>query len=191
MRDEGSPGKHRKRLPKPLNPARFEEMALSYVARFSTSKVKFERYLARKLRERGWEGEGDPPIAATVERYVALGYIDDEAYARMKSGSLLRRGYGARRVRQALGEAGIAEEVREEVAPGEAEQREAALTHARRRRFGPFGAELPDQARREKQLAAMVRAGHGFAAARALVDAASVAAAEEWAGKARNVEDTQ
>lgn len=164
-------------------------MALAYVARFSTSAVKFERYLTRKLREKGWEGEGEPPVAATVERYVELGYVDDEGYARMKTGSLLRRGYGARRVRQALGEAGIAEELRAEVAPGEAELREAALTYARRRRFGPFAAARPDPSVREKQLAAMVRAGHGFDAARALVDAGSVAEAEQWAGEAHEEEE--
>ena len=162
-------------------------MALAYVARFSTSAAKFERYLIRKLREKGWDGEGEPPVAATVARYVELGYIDDEGYARMKSGSLLRRGYGARRVDQALGQAGIAESLRAEVAPGEAASRESAATYARRRRFGPYGAA--DPAVREKQLAAMVRAGHGFDAARALVDAASVAEIEQWIEEAREQEE--
>jgi regulatory protein len=162
-------------------------MALAYVARFSTSAAKFERYLTRKLREKGWDGEGEPPVAATVARYVELGYVDDESYARMKSGSLLRRGYGARRVDQALGQAGIAEGLRAEVAPGEVAAREAAATYARRRRFGPFGAA--DPAARETQLAAMVRAGHGFDAARALVDAASVSEVEQWIAEAREEEE--
>ena len=125
------------------------------------------------MRERGWEGEGDPPVVATVERYVALGYIDDEAFARMKAGSLLRRGYGGRRVHQALGEAGIAEDLRQRMAPGERAARESAMAYARRRRFGPFGAEPLEADRREKQIAAMLRAGHGFDAVRALIDATS------------------
>lgn len=165
-------------------------MALAYVARFSTSAAKFERYLTRKLREKGWAGDDDPPVAATVARYVELGYVDDEGYARMKSGSLLRRGYGARRVNQALGEAGISDDLRAEVAPGEAASREAAATYARRRRFGPFGAAQSDPAAREKQFAAMVRAGHGFDAARALVDAASVADVEQWIEEAREEEES-
>ena len=164
-------------------------MALSYVARFSTSAAKFERYLIRKLRERGWEEEGDPPVRSTVERYVELGYIDDEAYARMKSGSLLRRGYGARRIRQALGEAGIPEDLREQAAPGERAAREAALAYARRRRFGPFGAEPLQADRREKQIAAMVRAGHGFDAARALVDAGTEGEAEAWLAEVEDEEE--
>ena len=162
-------------------------MALAYVARFSTSAAKFERYLTRKLREKGWDGEGEPPVAATVARYVELGYVDDEGYARMKSGSLLRRGYGARRVDQALGQAGIAENLRAEVAPGQVAAREAAATYARRRRLGPYG--NADPAVREKQLAAMVRAGQGFDAARALVDAASVAEVEQWIEEAREQEE--
>jgi len=174
-----------RRRPKPLDAARLEELALAYVARFATSAAKLERYLRRKLRERGWDGAEDsgrePDLAALVGRYVELGYVDDEAFARAKSGSLLRRGYGPRRVRQALGEAGIAEEVREEVRPDAPAERRAALALARKRGFGPFGAERPDRARREKQLAAMLRAGHTLDSAREMVDAASEAAAEEWA----------
>ena len=173
----------RKRPPKPLDRQRLEELALAYVARFATSAAKLERYLVRKLRERTWEGEGDPDIAALVERYVELGYVDDEAFARARTGGLLQRGYGLRRVNQALGEAGIAEEVREGVAPGEAAQRRAALAYARKRRFGPFGAEPPDRDRREKQLAAMIRAGHPFDSARALIDAPGEAAAQDWAAE--------
>src|SRR5690606_31094288 len=107
MDDDRSPQRRAKRPPQPLDSARLEDMALAYVARFSTTAVKFERYLTRKLRERGWDGEEEAPIAATVARYRELGYVDDESYARMKSGSLLRRGYGARRVNQALGQDGI------------------------------------------------------------------------------------
>lgn len=174
------------RLPrqaKPLDPARLEELALAYVARFAVSAAKLRDYLHRKLRERGWEGEGEPPVAAIAERFVATGYIDDAAYARAKSGSLLRRGYGSRRVDQALQAAGIDEADRVEARADEAGQRRAALTMARKRRFGPFGGVSPDRAQREKQLAAMLRAGHPLDSARLLVNAASVEAAEAWAAE--------
>lgn len=170
-----------RRQPRPLDAARLEELALAYVARFATSAAKLERYLARKLRERGWQDEREPDLESLVGRYVALGYVDDAAYARAKSGSLLRRGYGPRRVRQALGEAGIAEAVREDTRPGAAAERGAALALARKRGFGPFGAVLPDRQLREKQLAAMLRAGHTLDSAREMVDAASEQAAEQWA----------
>lgn len=176
-----------KRAPRPLNSARLEELALAYVARFATSAARLEGYLRRKLGERGWEGEGESeseaPVPAIVERFVAAGYIDDAAFARARSGSLLRRGFGARRIAQALDAAGIAAPDREEAMPAEGALRQAALVLARKRRFGPFGAEGGDRARREKQIAAMVRAGHRFDFARALVEQTDAAQAEAWAAE--------
>lgn len=133
------------------------------------------------MRERGWEGEREPDLAMLVRRFVELGYVDDEAFARSKSGSLLRRGYGARRIREALGAAGIDETIREDVRPEVGEERRAALIMARKRGFGPFGQEPIDRERRQKQLAAMLRAGHPLDSAREIVDAASEAEAEKWA----------
>lgn len=172
---------HRK-PPRPLDGARLEELALAYVARFATTAAKLEAYLARKLRERGWEGEEAARPDAIAARFVALGYIDDAAWARAKSGSLLRRGYGMRRVDQALGAAGVAQALGDEDRPGEAPRRAAALALARKRRFGPFGGAVLDRPLREKQIAAMLRAGHPLDSARELVNAASVEAAEDWAG---------
>ena len=172
------------RNPKPLDAARLEELALAYVARFATTRAKLEAYLARKLRERGWDSETPPRIAEIAERFERAGYIDDEAYARAKAGSLLRRGYGMRRVGQALGAAGVDEAVREVVAPREAERRAAALTMVRKRRFGPYAsAPSTDRAQREKQIAAMLRAGHSAQHALVLLDAASVDEAEAWANE--------
>ena len=183
--------KREKRPPKPLDEARLRDLALSYVARFATSAGKLEQYLKRKLRERGWEGEGEPDLEALVIRYAELGYVDDAAYARAKSGDLLRRGYGPRRISQALGQAGIKQDLREELQASEYEKRDAALHLARKRRFGPFmvnsGGGRADRAVREKQLAAMVRAGHGFDTARAVLDAASEEEAEEWVHEAADL----
>jgi len=179
--------------PRPLARARMEEMALAYVARFATSAAKLEAYLARKLRERGWEGDAPEEGAAAareiVARFVELGYVDDAGFARMKAGSLLRRGFGARRIAQALGQDGIDEAIREEVAPEPAEARAAALALARKKGLGPFTRRGLDEegrldpALREKQIAAMLRAGHGMGAARAVIEAADVESLEAWAGE--------
>ncbi len=165
----------------PLDAQRLEELALSYVARFATTRAKLEHYLARKLRERGWDAAEPPRVAEIAERFEQAGYIDDEAYARSKTGSLLRRGYGMRRVGQALGAAGVEDEVRDLVAPDESERRSAALTMVRKRRFGPYASESADRALREKQIAAMLRAGHAMDHVLALFECASVEDAEVWA----------
>lgn len=163
-------GRRNRRPRPPLNEEKLKELALAYVARFATSRAKLAAYLARKLRERGWEASGEPPIEALVAQAAEAGFVDDAAYALAKSRALTARGYGSRRVRQALHAAGIGE------ADGEAardhareEAVEAALHFARRRRFGPFAAETPDLAKREKALAAMVRAGHDFHLSKVIV----------------------
>ncbi len=177
-----------KRPPKPLDARRLNDLALHYVARFATSAAKLADYLRRKLRERGWEGEGEPDVAALTANFVAAGYIDDAAYARAKSGALLRRGFGARRVGQVLNAAGIAEETRAEVRASDAAQRRAALALAMKRRFGPFGPPPADRAAREKQVAAMLRAGHPLDFVRALLSAPDEQAAQDWAGEANEDE---
>ncbi len=187
--DRNSPDRRRpsreRKPPRPLDAARLNEMALAYVARFATSAGKLSDYLRRKLRERGWEGEGEADIGAIVGRFVELGYVDDAGFARGKAQSLRRRGYGARRIDQALGAAGIDESVRDGSRGSEADARRAALVMARKRRFGPFGkGEGLDPAVREKQVAAMLRAGHPLAHAREVVNALSAEALEEWIDEA-------
>ncbi len=161
-----------KRRPRPpLNAAKLEDMALHYVGRFATSRAKLVAYLARKLRERGWDGTDEPPIEALANKIVRLGYVDDSAFALSRARSLTGRGYGERRVRQALAQAGIGEGqavAAQELAEGQAV--EAALKFASRRAIGPFAVNAPDPAQRERALAAMIRAGHRFALARAIID---------------------
>lgn len=155
----------------PLTGDSLAELALAYVGRFATTRAKLAAYLRRKILERGWSDDRPAEIGALVERFSAAGYIDDSAYALAKSRSLATRGYGARRLRESLRAAGIDEadgEAARELA--DSESVEAALRFARRRRLGPFATVLAEREAREKAIAAMLRAGHGFALARAIVD---------------------
>lgn len=191
MVEDGATFRRKRRTPKALDRVRIEELALAYVARFATSAGKLEAYLHRKLRERGWDGEGDPDVEALVARFVEKSYVNDAVYGRAKAQGLLARGYGARRVDQALKAADIGEGLRAELGPDESERREAAVAFARRRRFGPFDAAEPHDvdARhklREKRLAAMLRAGHDFDAARRVLDAATIEELEQWVAEARD-----
>ena len=156
-----------RRPPPPLDAAALERLALRYVEKFATSRGKLADYLARKLRERG--GEGD--FRAIAERMAERGYVDDDAFAEARARGLARRGLGARRVTQDLRHAGIdAEGIAR--ATEEASPLEAALAFARRRRIGPFATAEPDPKTRAKQLAALVRAGHGYALARRIAELA-------------------
>ena len=163
---------NRSRKPRPpLDAERLNELMLAYVARFATSRAKLKTYLARKLRERGWAGPGEPPTDELVAKAVSNGFVDDAAFALGKARSLTQRGYGSRRVRQALFAAGIEDEdsaaARDHAAEGAVE---AALRFARRRQLGPFAATLADPHLREKQLAAMLRAGHRLRLSKAILN---------------------
>lgn len=145
----------------PLDAEGLERLGLFYAGRYATTRAKLAAYLRRKLKERGWSGDGEPPVERLVERFAGLGYVDDRAFAASRTSSLLRRGYGERRVADALRSAGIGEE---DAAPARAqaedEALEAALRFARRRHLGPFAERILDRAERQKAAAAMIRAGH-------------------------------
>jgi regulatory protein len=205
---EGSTGPGESRKPRsrkgkktrPLDETALRDLALAYVARFATTAAKLESYLARKVRERGVaeDEEGrtvNLDVTGLVTRLVELGYVDDEVYARSKARDLSARGYGARRVEQALWAAGVEESVREETAPGEAESRRAAILLAKKRRFGPFGSPPPldepredAHKRREKQVAAMLRAGHRYEHAAFILDAAAADDIDAWLIEAEDAE---
>lgn len=163
-----------KHLP-PLDEKLLRNLALVYVGRYATTCARLSAYLARKLHERGWAGETSPPVDAIVEQYRALGYVDDELFAAAKAASLHRRGYGARRVRQALEASGIPSALAEDASAVDTQAAyESALAYARRKRFGPFAAAAPTPELRRKMIAAMLRAGHSYELARSIVSKEAV-----------------
>ncbi|UYY78699.1 regulatory protein RecX [Sphingomonas sp. R1] len=145
----------------PLTAADLDRLALRYVERFATTRARLSAYLARKLRERGWDGEGAPDPGGIAERMAERGYVDDRAFAEARVRSMARRGLGARRVAMALRHDGIDAEdsadLEEAIA---ADAFASALAFARRRRFGPFSAKPVDRDLHKKQVAAFLRAGH-------------------------------
>lgn len=167
-----------RRVPPPLEEASLRELALGYAARFATTRLKLLQYLARKLRERGWAGEHPADPEAVAERLIELGYVNDAAFAAMKGRAMASRGLGHRRVTGELAAAGVAAQDRG-AAPEPEAAMATALAFARRKRLGPFARVASDDpARRQKSLAAMLRAGHAMGAARQILAARSVEEAE-------------
>ena len=172
MDSEPNPTGPKRRARPPLDAQELERLGLFYAGRYATTRAKLGDYLRRKLKERGWTGPGTPRVEALVERFAALGYVDDAAFAEARAGALLRRGYGERRVAQALRAAGIGAD---DAAPArqEAERKaeDAALRFARRRRIGPYAEAPLDRVARQKAAAAMLRAGHRLDLVRRILDA--------------------
>ena len=163
-----------RRSVRPLDGKRLDELALRYVGRFATTRAKLVNYLQRKIRERGWEGDQVPEPERIAGRFAELGYIDDRAFALAKESAHTARGLGRRRLSHTLRTAGVGEDDgADALALSAARAVDSALRLAERRRLGPFAERAPESPReREKALAALLRGGHGFDIARAIVDLA-------------------
>jgi regulatory protein len=199
--DSGHKRRDKQRIKPPLTDTALRDLALHYAARFATTGARLEGYLARKCKERGLAEDADGrtvevDIRALVARLVELGYVDDDAYARMRARDLGARGYGGRRVEQALWAAGVDETLRHTHAPGEAASRRAAALMAQKKRLGPWSAPVRDggdpiikRKAHEKAVAAMVRAGHQYDHVRFVLGASRAEDVAQWLGEADDEEE--
>ncbi|MDB5366638.1 MAG: RecX family transcriptional regulator [Rhodospirillales bacterium] len=163
------------RIPKKITPAYLEAAALHYLARFASSAANLRRVLLRRV-QRSAKHWGDDPaqftglVDALVKRYAASGLIDDQRYAEAKVASERRRGRSSRAIAQRLAAKGIASEItRKAIDEHEGDDATAARAFARRRRLGPFRSAKRSEYR-DKDLAALGRAGFVYEIARSVVD---------------------
>jgi regulatory protein len=149
-------------------------LALHYVGRYATTRAKLATYLRRKVQERGWNESSAADIDGIVGRCADLGYVDDRAFAETRAASLGRRGYGARRIGLALQVAGVDRELAQDVMPDEEAAVRAAEVYAKRKRIGIYGDGNADPKLRQRQFAAMLRAGHRFDLAKRFINAITI-----------------
>jgi len=192
---DAAPRRNTGRLPRRITPAYLENAALHYLQRFATSSANLRRVLMRKV-QRAAEAHGDDPaegaalVEALVARYQAAGLLDDRQYAAAKAASLQRRGTSSRAIRERLAVKGVDRDLISETVDRlhdeEGGDLAAAAAFARRRRLGPFrpaagrsgGGADDAAARRNKELAAMARAGFAFDIARRVLACADEEAVE-------------
>ncbi len=150
-----------------MTPAYLERAALHYLERYTSSAENLRRVLGRKARRRLGAGQEPEPglegeIAAVVDRIVASGLVDDASFATAKVGSLVRRGTSARAIRMRLRSKGVADDVTDQALAAEAlDDLALARRHAERKRLGPYRLR-PDPDRRDRDLAALCRAGFPY-----------------------------
>ena len=161
-----------------------ENKALHYLARFASSRANLHRVLMRAvLRSARLHGtdaeEGARHVDALLDRFVRSGLIDDAVYAAGRASSLRERGLAGRTIQLRLRQKGVAADIAE-AALGDVDSRAtgnaelaAAAAYARRRHLGPFRPAAQQAIHRDRDLAAMARAGFGYALARTVVEANS------------------
>jgi regulatory protein len=147
--------------------ARLEALALTYVARYATTRGKLLDYLRRKLREAD-AGHLDEQAETIADKMAERGYVNDVAFAEMRTSSLARRGYGPSRIRMALQHSGISPDLAQENSQS-IDAEDAARAFARRKRYSGFGSDEAERKRLTKAMAAMARAGHSFELSRRIL----------------------
>lgn len=184
--------------PRKITARYLENAALAYLQRFATSTENFRRVMMRRVERSARVHDTDPAAGAAlvedlIERYLRVGLLDDRVFAEARVASLHAHGASRRAILARLREKGVAAAVIEAALlglpgyeagydSGRADMA-AAITYARRRRLGPWRpADQRDQ-RRERDLAALARAGFDYDLARRLIDAAGTDEAEALLGE--------
>ena len=174
---------HEKPAPKPprkVTPAYLQRAALAYLERYASSAENLRRVLKRKVDKRcRLRGEDPAEFQEMIDEVVAkslrTGLIDDTRYAAARVSTLRRRGGSARAIGAKLAQKGIDRAtIAEALDAEEGDEEAAAHAFARRRKLGPY--RLRDrEVRREKDLAALARAGFPFDIVRRVIDGDALA----------------
>ncbi len=177
--DEPRPPRKR-RQPRKASATYLERAALHHLQRYSTTRAGLQRVLLRRVdrsaRAHGTDpAEGRALVESLLDRFERAGLLDDRRFAHARADSLLRKGTSLRGIAAKLGARGVpAALVRESVTElkerGPDTELEAAFALARRRRLGPYRPEDKRKERRDKDLAALARAGFSFSIARKVIE---------------------
>ncbi len=171
------------RPPTQMTEASLAAAAEFYLSRYASSSGNLKQVLVRKVR-RSARHYGDDPaplleaVDAVVARHLASGAVDDPLYAESQIRKLRRRGASARAITQRLAAKGVPRDIIGDAEiGGDGDDALAAVQLARRRRLGPF--RLENRAdHRQKDMAALGRAGFSRGLATRIVDAADADALE-------------
>jgi regulatory protein len=164
-----------RKVPRKVTPAYLQRAAMAYLERYASSSEQLRRVLTRKVANRcRLRGEDAAEFREAIEEVVAkslrVGLVDDARYAQARVATLRRRGGSARAIQAKLSVKGVDRHTIAAALEGDdGDEENAARAFARRRRLGPY--RVSERLTfRDKDLAAMGRAGFGFALAKRLVD---------------------
>lgn len=191
--ESGQSGHHMTRTRrKPWSRERLERSAFHYLSRYASTRARLRDVLERKIRRsRNWVELSEEEagwITEIADKCEQMGLIDDREFASVKARSLHRAGKSTKAIRswlrgRGVDEARIDAAIDELAEEGGLDRRDdvdasAALRFARKRRLGPFRREAlasgPEGLKaRQRELAALARAGFGIGIAHAITEADS------------------
>lgn len=176
------PRRRTKSDPSPLTRGELEAYAVSYLAKFDCTVARLRQVLQRKL-EKSAVGPsnasdtetttvtGRPDVEHIIERFLDVGYLNDERFARGLARSLFARGMAPRKAVERLRQRGVTNDLAQRVIQECAHSGETELVSAarlvRRKRLGWCRTdEALRKERAQRDLAALARAGFSFDVAR-------------------------
>lgn len=185
--EPSKPAKKR-RGPRKATAKYLENSAAHYLGRFASSTANLRQLMMMKVKRSESHHGTDPAEGAKfvddiIAKFIRLGFLNDASYAEMLARSLHAKGTPLRGIRYKLAGKGIGEDdidaaliALEEEARTNNLDLAAALTLARKRRLGPYLSDDRDirEARLDKDMAVMARAGFSYDVVLQVLEADSV-----------------
>lgn len=171
--------KRKRRPPKPMNAARLERIALHHLDRYPSSVENLRRVLERRAEKSRQIHEGDPSehsewIQNILKRFVEIGHLNDGAYGTAVARRLRNRGSSQRLIAARLAAKGLSSDIIRTITDEESEpnaDQKAARIFVRRRGLGHHRQDpLVRTQKRERDLAALARAGFTYSVAQAALE---------------------
>ncbi|MEM1286263.1 MAG: RecX family transcriptional regulator [Pseudomonadota bacterium] len=163
------------RQPRKVTAERLRRIGLAYLERYEASEAGFRAVLSRRVAKAAKAHEQDPSsFDGLIDEQVAwakqAGLIDNTRFAANQVRQQRDRGASGRSIEARLRSKGLeASTIQAALADDRRDDASAANRYAERRRLGPY--RLRDRAeRRDRDVAAMCRAGFSFDLARSVID---------------------
>jgi regulatory protein len=182
-----------RKMPRKVTAQSLDNAALYYLARFSAPSAHLRRVLLRRV-DKSVKAHGTDPaegrrlVDELIERYQRSGLVDDTAYAAGKARSLRRRGTSRIVIGRTLRAKGLSADESDAALKGLVDESggsspdgemAAAARLAQRKRLGPFRPQAARAELRQRDMAALARAGFSYDVARRVVDAESADSLDE------------
>lgn len=177
-----SAGKTRKK-PKKITESYLHNSGLYYLERYSSSAENFRRVMMRKVQKSCREHpeqnftECHELVNDLISKFIRVGLLDDQVYARSIVNSQRRSGKSLRAIEGYLRSKGLSSEnIEKSLAhfnqdhnktPAEVEF-ESAMVFARKKRLGPY--RTSDKYDTQKELGRLARAGYSYDTARRVLE---------------------
>jgi regulatory protein len=180
--DENFKDEARKRkIPRKATKSHLENAARHYLGRFATSSQNLKNVLLRRVTRSTQHHDTDPDEGAVwideiVDHFLDSGLLDDRLYATSRVHSLHARGNSRKVIRMKLRAKGVEMDLIDDAlyAIGYEENGDvdliAGLRLAKRRRLGPYRNPSQREEHREKDMAALARAGFSYHIARQIIE---------------------